>query len=326
MGAILFDDFSDMKPFLGSAFSDIALESLESNLNNSKPDIELMTGKELLKDLIDAYEAGTMTEEQENLLPYIRKPLVNMCFFRHSNQGSININDSGYTASESETTKRPYQWQIRNFQRQCLNDYADGMKELWEYLHENVADFSDWPDTEQYIYLQQKPINELQEWAKSGRRIANWRTHYALLPEMGMVWDDLANDISTALWEDFNQELLDGFSPENEALLPYIQRYLAHATIARAAKTLPLSFEAEGIFLKEVASTTANSDVAKQESDRAAVQKQASQEAKAALCRLIKFLDDNATEDTYSGYYNEFIEGEEELPKLNNEGDKLIFM
>lgn len=326
MSAILFDDFKEMKPFLGSSFNDMSLETLESYLNNSRPEIEIVTGKALMQTLIDNFDDSGMSNVEIDLLPYVRKPLVAMCFYKHSMQGSLNIGDNGYVTEETETTKRPYQWQMKNFQRQCLRDYSDGMQALWEYLVANILDFPDWEDTDEYKFLQQVPINLFKHWPKSGRRIADWRTHYALLPEMKMVWDDLENKISTALWEDLNAELISGLSEDNETLMTYIRRYVAHATIDRASLTLPLSIEADGILVREVESTSANSDTVKQISDKAALQKQAKDEANKAFCRLIKFLNSNATETLYSGYYTEFIENNPGNPTLNNDGDKLIFM
>jgi hypothetical protein len=326
MSAILFDSFSEVKPFLGSGFSDMSLETLESYLNNSKPEIKIVTGSDLLETLIENYDNSDMSAAEEALLPFIRKPLVAMTFYKFSMQGSLNIGDNGFVAEETETTKRPYQWQMKNFQRQCLADYASGMKDLYEHLLANVLDFPDWEDTEEFLFLKQVPINLFMQWPKSGRRIADWRTHYALIPEMKMVWDDLENKISTALWNDLNDELISGLTENNETLMTYIRRYVAHATIDRATLTLPLSIEADGIIVKEVESTSANSDTVKQISDKAALQKQAKDEANKAFCRLIKFLNSNADETLYSGYYSEFIENNTGNPTLNNDGDKLIFL
>lgn len=327
MSAILFDSFDEVKPFLGSAFSDMSLDTLESYLLNSKPEIKIVTGDDILETLIENFDInGGMSAAEEALLPKVRKPLVAMCFYKHSMQGSLNVGDNGYTAEETETTKRPYQWQMKQFQKQCLSDYAAGMRELWEHMNANIADFPDWEDTEEYIYLKQNPINQFIHWPKSGRRIADWRTHYALIPEMRMVWEDLENKISTDLWVDLNEELLTGLTEDNEKLMVHIRRYISHATIDRAALTLPLSIEADGIILREVESTSANSDTVKQISDKAALQKQAKEEANKAFCRLIKFLNTNATESLYSGYYTEFIVNKPDDPILNDDGDKLIFM
>jgi hypothetical protein len=326
MNVILFEDFdSDVKPVMGSSFGNFRIESLASVLVNSKPAIELMTGKDLLDSLIEAYEDSPSDEEMD-LIKVIRKPLINMAFFQHSNTGSLAISDSGYVNIEGENGKKPFAWQIRLFQKQCLSDYAAGMNELWIYLNENADDFSDWLETDEYANLKQRPINRLNQWEKAGRRISNWRTHYALFPEMNLVWDDMKDVLSTALWEDLNTELLDDLSEENEDLMKYIRRYVAHATIARAAHTLPIVIDADGILLNEVAATSNNNDVIKQESDRAGVERHAKEEACKAMSRLKTFLNNNATEDTYSGYFSVFLENPAEPTRLNDDGDKLIFM
>jgi hypothetical protein len=326
MSAILFANIEELQPYMSNMMQDTRLESLESFINAAQAEVELITGTEVMADLILAYNDDTMSAAQEELLPVVRKALVPMAFYKHSMKGSLLITDSAYSTEEGQNTKRPYQWQMRNFQKQCLADYAAGMNALWLYLLDNVADFADWEASPEYIYLQQRPINLLSEWGKAGRRIANWRTHYALLPEMNMVWEDLAVEISQELVDEINDGLLNGLSTLNEDLLPYIQRYVAHATVERAALTLPVSIDADGLLLNEVAPATQNSDVVKQESDRAGLQRQASEEASRALCRLKKFLDTNANEDDYVGYYTKFLENPTDEPTLNNDGDKLIFM
>lgn len=326
MEGLLFNSFDEIKEHVSAVNGDFNMESIQSYIKSALPDVRIMTGESVLNDLIAAFDSNNLSEIQEELLEIIRKPIANMAFYKYANAGSLKISDSGFSSEETETTKRPYQWQIRAFQKQCLDDYSSGMVALWEFLQNNSGDFADWDSSKEYIWLQQRPINELEEWNKSGRRISNWRTHWTLLPEMQMVWEDLKVELSDELWEEINDELLNGFSSETEDLMPYIQRYVAHATIERAAQTLPVIIDADGLLIKEVASSTANSDTIKQESDRNTIQKSAKVEADKALCKLLKYLDNNADEFTYSSYYESFLANQEETPKLNDAEDKLIFM
>lgn len=326
MEGILFNDFSEIKEHVSAVNGDFSMESINSYIKSSLDEIKIMTGQEVLSDLIEAFDDNSLTAIQEELLEVIRKPLANMAFYKYANAGTLKISDSGFSAEETETTKRPFQWQIRDFKKQCLDDYSAGMVTLWDFLQTNSGDFAAWDSSKEYIWLQQRPINELDEWHKSGRRITNWRTHWTLLPEMQLVWEDLKVEITEELWDTINDELLDGFSSQTENLMPYIQRYVAHATIERAAQTLPVSIDADGILIKEVASSTANSDIIRQENERNTIQKSAKLEASKALCKLLKYLDNNADEFTYSPYYESFLANQEETPKMNDAEDKLIFI
>lgn len=325
VNTILFETFDDMKPYLGSGFESIQIETLNSDLKNSLSDIEIMTGSALLSDLVTAYREDTMSAAQTAILPIIRKPLANICFYRHSNSNVMMIGDSGYGVEEGANKKAPYQWMIRNFQKQRLSDYAAGMNELWIYLLDNSTDFPTWDNTAEYLNLMVRPINDLKEWAKSGRRIANWRTHYALFSEMNLAWEDTATYISQGLVEDVNNWLTNGGADADlEALLPYLQRYIAHATLERAAPNLPISIEAEGLLINEVDSTTANSDKIIQ--DKQMILAQASKEACRALSRMREFLTANATASKYEPYYTKFLLNYEGPVELNTDGDKLIFI
>lgn len=326
MSALFLDNNIELKKFVSFVINDVRVESLESYVNNSKTDIAILTGDELIDDLKTKYDAGTLTDEEAILVDLIRKPLFAMTFFRHSNQGSMTISDSGYSTQEDETTKRPYQWQIRNFQKQALSDYAEGMSALFAYLLANKADYTLWTDSKAYANCIQRPLTTIDDWFNSGRRIANWRTHYTLFPEMNMVWKDLRIHITSELVAEIHAEFLTSLSADNIILLPYIQRYVAHATVERAVMTLPVSIEASGLIIQEVASGTNNNDLIKQESDRSLIQKQASEESRRALCQLKAFLNSNATASKYVGYYTKYLENPTEPIKLNNDGDKIIFM
>ena len=322
---ILFETFDEMKPFLSSAMGGFNIESLDSDLKNSLADIKIITGKELLDDLVTAYRDGTTTTEQDNLIAVIRKPLANICFYRHSNSATMNISDGGYTSEENTTAKRPYQWQIRNFQKQRLADYAAGMVELWEYLLANKADFTAWDDTDEYKNLKNRAIVTLKDWANAGRRISNWRTHYAVLPEMNIVWEDLAQFIGQDMLDDLQAHIEAG-TPDTDldALMVYVKRYVAHATIERACSTLPISVEAEGLIINEVDTTTANSDKITQ--DKEMLKGGAEREACKALNRMIDFLNSNATASKYESYYTPYILNKPTRTPLNQDGDKILLL
>lgn len=326
MSALFIDTTIQLRKFNSSINADFRVEGLESHINNSKVDISLMLGDALIDDLQAKYDDASATDDELDLIDLIRKPLIAMAFFRHSNQGTMLISDSGYTTEEGANTKRPYQWQIRNFQKQVLNDYAEGMSALFNYLVVNKADYSLWTDSDEYANCIQRPLSNIDQWQHAGRRIANWRTHYTLFPEMNMCWKDLGVHISHELVAEVNEEFLTSLSADNLLLLPYLQRYVAHATIERAALTLPVSIEANGLMIQELASGTNNNDVIKQESDRSLIQKQACEETKRALCQLRTFLNANATASKYVGYYNKYLLNPIEPVKLNNDGDKIIIM
>lgn len=324
MDAIFFENFDQIKPFAGSAIGTFNIDSLISYMNEAKDEVQIMVGKELMDELIEAYNDNSATEFQRNLIDKIRHPLVKMTFYKHSLEGSLYVSDNGYTTEETETTKRPYQWQMRDFRNSCLKGYSSGMANLWDFLIENIDDLGTYNETDEYLNFQQRPINQFKEWAKSGRRIADWRTHYALFPEMNLVWADLDKEISQDLIDQVNEHLVDGSDSDVDELLPYIQRYIAHATILRAIDTLPIEINANGIIITEIASTTANSDVSKQESDRASIKKQSEIESKKALCRLKKFLNENSTAIKYTGYHEMFLTGTTTTSPLNSSTDKLI--
>ncbi len=321
-----FNSTDEIKPFLGVAVSDISEESLESYAINSMSDIAIITGNAFILDLWDKFKDNSLSEDEEEIVGKIKKPIANMTFCRHSMQGVLFISDSGYSIEEGANSKRAFQWMLRDFRYECLKAYSEGMNVLWEYVLDNIESFSAIGESEQYIYLKKRPINKLNQWASAGRRIADWRTHFSLCAEMSIVWEDMSSIISAALLEEVDSYLLEGGTNEDiDALLIYIRRYVAHHTIERSAITMPISIEANGLVLKEVASTTNNNEVVKQVTDKNLIQKQAEVESIKAKKRLLEFLNANATADKYVGFYNEYILNYEPII-TNTIENKIIIM
>lgn len=321
-----FNTTSEMKSYISVMVSEMSEESLESYAINSMSDIAIITSNAVILSLWDKFKAGTLTEQEEALVESIRKPIANMTLSRHSKQAVLYISDSGYTTEEGTNANKPFQWMMRDFRAECMASYSKGMDELWEFIVANKDDYPTIVESDQYKYLIGRPINKLNQWAAAGRRIADWRTHYSLCAEMTIVWEDMSSFISVALRGEVESYLLDGSTNEDmELLLKHIRKYVAHHTIERAAPNLPISIEADGLIIKEVASTTNNNEIAKQMSDKGLMMKQATEEAAKYKKKLVDFLNTNATADKYVGYYEAYLLNAVP-PVINTTDNKIILM
>ena len=321
-----FNTTSEMKSYISVMVSEMSEESLESYAINSMSDIAIITSNAVILSLWDKFKAGTLTEQEEALVESIRKPIANMTLSRHSKQAVLYISDSGYTTEEGTNANKPFQWMMRDFRAECMASYSKGMDELWEFIVANKDDYPTIVESDQYKYLIGRPINKLNQWAAAGRRIADWRTHYSLCAEMTIVWEDMSSFISVALRGEVESYLLDGSTNEDmELLLKHIRKYVAHHTIERAAPNLPISIEADGLIIKEVASTTNNNEIAKQMSDKGLMMKQATEEAAKYKKKLVDFLNANATADKYVGYYEAYLLNAVP-PVINTTDNKIILM
>lgn len=321
-----FSTADELKPYFGFAVSDISLEGLESSAINSMSDIAIMVGMPQMEILWTEFQANNLTPEQEALVEKIKKPLANMLFNNHSYGGSINITDSGYTTEEGANAKRLFEWQMRGLRKHCLKSYSQGMAELWAFVVENIADYTDISTSEEFLSLKNRPINALHQWMSAGRRIADWRTHYALTAEMNNVWEDSSSFLSADLKLEVDSYLADGGTDEDlDALLPYIRRYVAHYTIERACVSLPISIEAEGLIINELVQNRDSNLVQRQMTDKRLLMQQAKDETMRAKKKLEEFLTNNANATKYVGYYNEFILNA--VPLVNNTTEnKIIIM
>lgn len=321
-----FNTTSEMKSYISVMVSEMSEESLESYAINSMSDIAIITSNAVILSLWDKFKAGTLTEQEEALVESIRKPIANMTLSRHSKQAVLYISDSGYSTEEGTNARKPFQWMMRDFRAECMASYSKGMDELWEFIVANKDDYPTIVESDQYKYLIGRPINKLNQWAAAGRRIADWRTHYSLCAEMTIVWEDMSSFISVALTEEVESYLLDGSTNEDmELLLKHIRKYVAHHTIERASPNLPISIEADGLIIKEVASTTNNNEIAKQMSDKGLMMKQATEEAAKYKKKLVDFLNANATADKYVGYYEAYLLNAVP-PVINTTDNKIILM
>jgi len=319
-----FVSIEDFRKHVGTISTDFSIEVLESYAVSSLNDIAIITGKEVADALYVGFKDNSLSADDEALVEKILKPIANMSIFKHSFEGMMLISDSGYTTEEGATTKRPYQWMLRDFRKGCMKAYAEGMNELWQFVVKNIDDYPDIKASEEYLFLKTKPINRLIQWQTNGRRIADWRTHYALTSEMSNVLTDMGEFISQELLTDIETYLVDeGTDEDMTFLLNHVRRYMVHATINRALPNLPVSIEADGLMLNEFLATKDNNEQAKQISETNRIIKEAKIEMEKYKHRLVDFLVKNSSSTKYVGFYNAFVK--DAVPfVMNKPTDKII--
>lgn len=319
-----FNSIDELRKHVGTVSADFSIEVLESYAMSSLNDIAIITGKEVAESLYADFENNSLSAENEALVEKILKPIANMTVFRHSFEGMLLISDSGYTTEEGANTKRPYQWMLRDFRKGCLKSFSEGMNDLWLFVVKNIDDYPEIKASEEYLFLKKMPVNRLIQWQTNGRRIADWRTHYALTSEMSNVVVDMAEFISAELVTDIEDYMIDEATDEDMSiLLTHVKRYLVHATINRALPNLPVSIEADGLMLNEYLATKDNNEQAKQISETNRIIKEAKIEMEKYKHRLVDFLVKNSSASKYVGFYNAYVK--DVVPfVMNKPTDKLI--
>ena len=255
------DDFKD----LIEVSVGLKLSNLSPYLTKSQGEDELIRimGETLYQTLVDKVNDNTIgdpgNEAWAALLPYARKPLINMAVLEWSRLGGMTISSGGMTLS-TDREKQAYQWQRIELQDKLQVDASLGLEKLFQFLDKNKDDYPDWVASDQFAELKGHFITtakDFQRWVNIG---SSRRMLSVLEPIITAVEQmDIRNILGDTLFE----ALLDGIfndtlSADQEKLLGKIQPVIAHRAIVRAVDDLSLTITPEGMFLYTITASGAS--------------------------------------------------------------------
>lgn len=306
----LFETQQDIKPFVSGTNINNDIKTLEGYLDTAAEEYMIpVLGREYYSDFVSKYNTNDLSTAQEAALKYLQAPLAHFAYYLMACDGGLSIDDSGITTTESGNAKRPYQWQARDFKKNRLKHGWIAMQAMIKYLHTNKADHTTYWDSAERKDLYALVVYDIERWRR-----------YDGIDGMGTWWklrnyirETVENELKSNLGEDFytayNTWLLAAQSPESEdntALLPYIERVIINGTLEKACYTLPITLNANGIYIEEIDRGLQNDETQKKapESDILRMQNHANLKLSSAIAMLKKYLDTNASADKYQEYYS----------------------
>jgi len=322
MAVVVFNDWTDIKPFLSGSHSTNDLETIESQLSSALNDEILpYLGQAAYAGLLDAFEADSSDTRDKKAIGYLRGALANLAYFILAKEGALQITDLGLQQTTTAETKAPYQWQVNNFKKQKFEAGTNYLGQLLVYLESNYAYFTAWAGSDQRTEYRKFFIRDLVVFNRY-RRIADFGTLLALWPYMRRIQaDGFSSSITSELYAIICSEYTGTISTDIALLIPYVQEVIAHQSLYNAIYELNFVISAEGFRL-----ATWKNDSNNSREERAALDEIGRaktyllQAADGAMSRLIRYLDENASAEKYAPYYNNIV-----VPRANagNEIDNL---
>lgn len=305
--ALLFETFNDIKPYVSGANTNNAIETLDGYIATAVDDfIKPVIGDALWAEMETAYAENDLTAAQQQLLPYLQRPLAHFAYYLYACDGGLIVDDAGIGTHESGNSKVPYKWQVLSYKKTRLANAWSAVNTLLKYLWEHKTDFDSWVDAEERIDLWRGIVWDVNKWNKI-RAIDGYGTLWALKAYTKAA---VETDITAELGDDFAEEILtwleDGTTDADlEALRPMLERCVVFKSIYRAAHDLPLEITAKGIYINEVDSTVQNEETSKVALDKLSrLTTTCDAEYQLSLTKLKKHLDSTASLTKYTTYFN----------------------
>ncbi|WP_276496723.1 DUF6712 family protein [Pontibacter litorisediminis] len=285
------------------------------SLENVMPDILLVErdvikkhlGAELYLELHDGYTDGTLNEKQTELLRLVQYALGNLAMVSYMAVNQVQISDGGITKSSASA----YRYQVRELKLNLITKGYNGLESVLEFLeeHKNDENFAKWATSSAVVVSRENFINSAREFSRE-YNINNSRLTYLSLQSIIRKVEPFMLEpvLGTALFEELKEQILRGeVSEENQVLLRrFIRPAVAHFTVAKALPERSFRFSGDTITLNLEELLDDSSQGAATDNDALLLRKieQAYTDGTTFLGKLRDYLNQHASADKYSAYFN----------------------
>lgn len=323
----LFKTTAELKVFCPSFNRNMAWNTLSPKVDQAERKYIIpLIGKEQYTVLEAAYQAGTISDKLEALLPYVQRPLAYYTHFELLPELMAMESDMGLQEQESsEGTSSPARQWVYEEKRKNAIENADAFADaMLEFLEENHGDYAEWKGSSAFTITKQLFINTSDEYndiVSIGRSKRVW---LALWPFVNRAETEyILPAITEPLFTDLKAKLLASLttplSTEYATLLLKIKEALAWLALYKALPFQVVQFTPSGI----VQTTTANGIKSQKPADRIVFENartEAETNGLSALRALKQYLEENSSSyDKYSDP-NAYSQPNYEIP--NNQGKK----
>ena len=197
-----------------------------------------------------AYNAGTATAKQLELLSLLQIAISNFAFMLYIPTGQIQISDSGIHIISNETKKTAFEWQIRGAQRRFLNAGFAAIEPVYEFLEENKAEFPVWVASSAFSFFKESFINTAKDFTLYVDKMNNSRRMFMAVKSSIRRVEEfvIKNTIGIPLYTVLKAQILVGtISEDNKILLGYIKPAVAHLAFAQSIIDMALTIDEYGI-------------------------------------------------------------------------------
>ena len=224
-----------------------------------------------LYDLVTQFYVHTNTlptgvaEETEGLyatlVEHIQRALINLTYWSAFEFMNVLMNDSGFHRQETETEKTLFKYQEESLKSGFKNTGFDGLDTMLTFIEANMAAFPLFAESPNYTERKASIIPNTHAFNKIFN-INNSRLVFLRVSRFVSQVEDFEIQalLGSTLYERVKTEIAKA-SPDAKitALIPYLQKPLAHLAIARASFQLGINVNDKGMFFESQEPTQQNS-------------------------------------------------------------------
>jgi len=195
------------------------------------------------------------------LIERIQRALINLTYWSAFDFMNVLMNDSGFHRQESDTEKTLYKYQEESLKAGFKNNGFDALDILLEYIESNITAFPLFLESENYTQRKTSIIPNTTAFNKIFNINNSHLVYIKTARFIAQVEDfDIQAVLGADLYNRVKKELAKSApDPKIVALVPYLQKPLAHLAIARASFQLGINVNDKGMFFESQDSTQQNS-------------------------------------------------------------------
>lgn len=315
--ATFFNNFSDFKPFIGSATVNFDIKVLESYIDDAvDKNLRPYLGNAYVDDLITKWNASNTDAHFLAVMPKIKSVISQFALLYWSNDSKLSISDAGIARIEDEKRKSAYQWQSNEFKEARKNTGWQRLYQLILFLETNIAEtgYALYEASDERAWLVDRMIWKQTEFAKV-KSIENFETIVKLLPYLTIAEEDYVTDAITAAV--FTELKTNPTTPTNAKAYRYAITAIINQALSKACTDLNFRIGASGLYIDTVETNSVNINKQAQSTiDSEKFCEECEEARDEAMYNLLKYLDATSTSSVYATYYTKLqtaIENSETL-------------
>lgn len=245
---------AELKPFFPARFT-FDVDDLLPVMNQ----VERVYLKEqilgtLYDDLLTAYDADTMSAEEEALREACLPAVVNLAIHDFTGMANVEMSSGGLVVGSNADRKPAAEWRTRDFERAVLRAGTRGLDGLLNFLRHNVADYPTWESSPQAALLKSivpstRIFNTYVEIGNSGWLFWRMMATRDRIEEEQLRATICSDTLYNLLRAESHDE--DNWTGENAQLIKLARPALCHLTIGASILELALTKDERGIYTQE---------------------------------------------------------------------------
>ena len=209
MAYYLFNTIDEVKTFVGGAANkSLEMESIQVAMHAAAYNhIFPWLGEDQWDDLVAAVEAASFTTDQQNLLPFVQRPLALLTFHEYSKIGGIKFSEAGMFRQETETNKSAFKYQENAYRNWMLVQGYEAIEQMLVFLEKVPGTYALWETSSAYTMHRALYLRYARDMRKAHSQHVTRYTYeilrpiiesveiFALLPLLGQAeFDSLKSD------------------------------------------------------------------------------------------------------------------------------------